>query len=50
MKRFNSFWKDHIPGVPPTAGYYGDGGRFLRDIELKRKELGIEDFAMVRSR
>ena len=31
------------PDVAPTAGYYGDGVRFLSDIEPKRKELGIRD-------
>lgn len=50
MRRFNAFWQLHIPGVPPTAGYYGDGTRFLADIDLKRRELGIADEHLVRSR
>lgn len=50
MRRFNAFWKTHLPGVQPTAGYYGDGTRFLADIELKRRELGIADENLVRSR
>lgn len=50
MRRFNAFWKTHLPGVQPTAGYYGDGVRFLADIEPKRRELGIADQHLVRSR
>ena len=43
MHRFNAYWKSLIPEVQPTAGYYSDGVRFLRDIEAKRVELGIRD-------
>jgi hypothetical protein len=50
MRRFNAFWAGHVPNLTPTAGYYDDGTRFLRDIELKRRELGIGDFELVRSR
>ena len=50
MRRFNCFWQQHLPGVQPTAGYYGDGTRFLGDIELKRRELGIADEQLVRAR
>jgi hypothetical protein len=50
MKRFNAFWLGHLPGVQPTAGYYGDGTRFLTDIDMKRRELRIPDEHLVRSR
>lgn len=50
MRRFNAFWKIHLPDVEPTAGYYKDGQRFLRDIDAKRREMGIEDATLVRSR
>jgi hypothetical protein len=50
MRRFNAFWATHLPEVSPTAGYYQDGARFLRDIEQKRKELGIRDEVLIRSR
>jgi hypothetical protein len=50
MRRFNAFWKQHLPEVTPTAGYYGDGSRFLQDIAVKRQELGIPDQHLVRSR
>jgi hypothetical protein len=50
MGRFNAFWASHLPQVTPTAGYYTDGLRFLRDIEPKRKELGIPDSELIRCR
>ena len=50
MHRFNRFWKTHLPDLTPTAGYYNDGERFLRDIAIKRTELGIRDEDLVRSR
>jgi hypothetical protein len=50
MHRFNAWWQTHQPGLTPTAGYYGDGARFLQDIESKRRELGIADGDLIRSR
>jgi hypothetical protein len=50
MSRFNAFWRRHLPDVKPTAGYYADGTRFLRDIDPKRRELGITDDSLIRSR
>ncbi len=50
MRRFNAFWASHLPQVEPTAGYYNDGLRFLRDIEIKRRELGIADGHLIRAR
>ncbi len=49
MSRFNAWWKTHLPALEPTAGYYTDGIRFLRDISLKRAELKITDENLVRS-
>jgi hypothetical protein len=48
MRRFNAYWRIQMPGVQPTAGYYGDGARFLTDIAPKRRELGITDEQLVR--
>lgn len=50
MRRFNAYWRRLLPDLQPTAGYYTDGSRFLRDIELKRRELGIADDHLVRVR
>ena len=49
MSRFNAWWKNHLPQLEPTAGYYTDGVRFLKDISAKRVELGIRDEDLVRS-
>jgi hypothetical protein len=50
MGRFNAYWASLMPGLTPTAGYHGDGGRFLVDIDSKRRELGIADGDLIRSR
>lgn len=50
MRRFNAFWRKYLPDVTPTAGYYNDGQRFLQDIDIKRRELGIADELLIRSR
>jgi ribonuclease HII len=50
MDRYNLWWADQVPGIERTAGYYGDGGRFLREIESRRVELGIATDRLVRSR
>jgi len=50
MGRFNAYWSAMLPELTPTAGYYTDGVRFLNDIDVKRRELGIEDAQLIRSR
>jgi len=50
MRRFNAFWRYHLPELTPTAGYYQDGNRFLIDIQAKRTELGIADADLIRCR
>jgi hypothetical protein len=50
MTRFNADWKAMLPDLRPTAGYYGDGERFLREIDVKRREMGIADHELIRSR
>jgi hypothetical protein len=50
MARFNAFWKMQLPKLEPTAGYYSDGVRFLKDINSKRMEMGIADEQLIRSR
>ncbi len=50
MGRFNAYWQGQIPGLAPTAGYHQDGTRFLGEIAAKRRELGIGDGELVRSR
>ena len=50
MTRFNAYWRQHVPGVTATAGYYNDGSRFLRDIEAARTALRVADIDLVRQR
>ena len=50
MHRFNAFWRMHLPEVKPTAGYYTDGLRFMKDIDAKRTAMGILESRLVRLR
>jgi len=50
MKEFNAFWRQHLPDLRPTAGYYTDAQRFLADTGELRRSLSIPDGALVRSR
>jgi ribonuclease HII len=50
MHRFNTWWLARQPGLTPTAGYHGDGNRFLTDIAVTRRQLGITDEELIRSR
>jgi hypothetical protein len=50
MQRFNAYWIKLVPNVAPTAGYYQDGTRFLRDIQPKLAELKIADESLIRAR
>jgi hypothetical protein len=50
MEAFNRWWGEKVPGLRPTAGYHGDAGRFLKETEDARRELGIEEGMLVRSR
>jgi ribonuclease HII len=43
MRAFNAFWSQHIPGIRPTAGYFGDARRFKDEIEPAQRKLGIAD-------
>jgi hypothetical protein len=38
------------PGVRPTAGYWTDGRRFLRETAEARRRLGVDEALLVRSR
>ena len=50
MECFNDYWLRLAPSVKPTAGYYQDGLRFLRDIEPHLGRLGVERDRLVRQR
>ena len=50
MACFNAFWTNQVPALEPTAGYYQDGLRFLRDIQPHLHRLGIAKDRLVRLR
>ncbi len=50
MRRFNAFWRQYVPDLAPTAGYYADGLRFLEHIKPTRLQLGIPDDLLIRVR
>ncbi|MFO0985465.1 MAG: hypothetical protein U1E76_27660 [Planctomycetota bacterium] len=50
MESFNAFFARRLDGLRPTAGYYGDAGRFLRDIAPIMSELEIARDQFVRAR
>lgn len=50
MRAFNTFWTARVPGLRPTAGYYGDSRRFRSEVDGAQRALGIEDRVMWRCR
>ncbi|MFQ5501864.1 MAG: hypothetical protein ACE5EQ_06130 [Phycisphaerae bacterium] len=50
MHCFNRYWSRQAPDVKPTAGYYQDGMRFLKQIQPHLPRLGIDCATLVRSR
>ncbi len=50
MAALNAWFAARAPGVRPTAGYWTDGLRFLRDTEEARRALGVDDGVLVRRR
>jgi hypothetical protein len=50
MGRFNSYFRQRLPELKPTAGYVQDGRRFLAEIESTLDTLGVNRSQIVRSR
>ena len=50
MELFNKFWSARIDGLAPTAGYYTDGRRFLKDIADDIATLDLPKELYLRSR
>lgn len=50
MEAFNAYWARQAPGIRPTAGYYQDGHRFLREVRPFADRAGIDVGRMVRTR
>ena len=41
MRPLNAFWRQHLPDLKPTAGYFTDAHRFLAEITPTRERLAI---------
>jgi ribonuclease HII len=50
MELLNGFWVGRMPGLKPSAGYYGDGRRFYRDIAALVREAGYDETMILRAR
>ena len=50
MRQFNRFWGQHVPGLPPTAGYPVDAKRYYAAIRDAMGQLTIDDEQVWRSR
>ena len=50
MELLNRWWAGRIEDLKPTAGYYTDGQRFLRDIDRAIAAEGVDKSLLVRSR
>ncbi len=50
MEQFNRFWRQYERDLRPTAGYYQDAKRFLRDIAPLTQQAGLQEGRFVRRR
>ena len=50
MAEFNAYWRTHVPGLKPTAGYPGDAARFLEAIRPALATLKIREEVIWRRR
>jgi len=46
----NRYFKSHLPGIRPTAGYWKDGLRFINDLKTSLPSFEYDDNILVRSR
>ncbi len=48
MHAFNEYWGERLEGLRPTAGYWGDADRFLRDIAPALQAEGTDTRELIR--
>lgn len=48
MELLNAFFAERVPGLQPTAGYYGDARRFLDEIRPEWQKLALDDGLLIR--
>jgi ribonuclease HII len=50
MTQFNAYWRQHLPGLKPTAGYPGDAERFWKETAAVRQKLRLPEEWLWRKR
>lgn len=50
MQLFNAYWAQHVGAPQPTAGYYTDAQRWLREAGPLLDRLGIDRRTLIRER
>lgn len=50
MECFNAWWKNKIPNLKPTAGYWVDGQRFIQNIEFYREQHKLPANSLIRAK
>lgn len=50
MRVFNNYWSGRVTSLRPTAGYYTDARRWLKDAGPELDRLGIDRTTLVRMR
>jgi ribonuclease HII len=50
MMMLNDFWRQHLPDLAPTAGYYTDGRRFFQQIQPLLGDMNIDETMMYRQK
>ena len=48
MHVFNGYWSGQQPGLEPTAGYYTDAQRWLKDAAPSLRRLNVKTDLLVR--
>jgi len=50
MESINRYFLSHCPQIKPTAGYWQDGQRFIKDLEINQKTPKYDQKKLIRSR
>lgn len=50
MEQINRYFLKHIPDIKPTAGYFKDGRRFIKDLKSNPASPEYDSFRLIRSR
>ena len=50
MELLNNWWSKRLANLKPTAGYYVDGQRFIKEIRLIAKQENIDKNLLIRCR